>query len=56
MWMALDHEAGSVHLVRRVVENIAVDVDLHQARRGDLLIEKAVGVDEELLLGVGHPQ
>jgi hypothetical protein len=53
---AVNDEARAVHLVGRVVEDVAVDVDLYQARGGDLLVEKAVGIDQELVLGSRHPQ
>ena len=53
---AVDDEAGAVHLVGRLVEDVAVDVDLDQARGGDLLVEEAVRVDQELVLGARHAQ
>src|SRR4029453_10788273 len=56
MWMgAVDHEAGAVHLVGRRVEDVAVDVDLDEARGGDLLVEVAIGVDQELVFLARHP-
>ncbi len=46
---AVDHEPRTVDTVIRGVEqNVAIEVDLNQARRRDLLIQHAVWVDEEL--------
>ena len=33
---------------------VAVEVDLHQARGGDLVVGHAVGVDEEVAFLAGH--
>ncbi len=32
------------------------DVDLHEARRGDLVEEHPVGVQEKVMIGTGHPR
>jgi hypothetical protein len=53
---AVNDEAGAVHLIRRLVEDVAVEIDLDQVRGGDLLIEEAVGVDQELILFARHAQ
>jgi hypothetical protein len=53
---AVDDEAGRVDRERRILDLVAVEVDLHEARRGDLVEEDAVGIDEELILGAGHAQ
>ena len=62
MWIgAVDHEAGAVDAVVEAVvelrlgEDVAVVVDLEQARRGDLLVEQAVGVDQEGIVLARHP-
>jgi hypothetical protein len=39
----------------RLLEDVAVDVDLDQARGGDLLAEVAIGVDQELVVLARHP-
>ena len=51
---AVDREAGRVHVVRRVVEDAAFEVDLHQRRRGDVLEQRAVGVDQKLVVRARH--
>ena len=53
---AVDHEAGVVDAVAgaRVLHHVAVEVDLHQARRGDLVVGHAVGVDQEVAFLAGH--
>src|SRR5262249_20415602 len=38
------------------VDDLAVHVDLDQARRRDLLVQQSVRVDEELVLGTRNPQ
>src|SRR3546814_3982025 len=54
------HVAGAVDREARLVEgagfadDIAVDIDLHEARRGDLLEEIAVAVDQEPIVLAGH--
>ena len=66
---AVDHVARLVDAVVGVglPDDLALDVDLHQARGGDLLVEQAVEVDQQVVLGardargdvvvdeVGHP-
>ncbi len=52
---AVDHEAGAVDAVVEarpelgLGQHVAVVVDLDQARGGDLLVEHAVGVDQEMV-------
>ena len=51
---AVDHEARRVDRVRRIVDLLPVLVDLDQARRGDLVEEHPVGVDQEVVLAARH--
>ena len=53
----VDHITGNVDAVIGIglPDDVALDVDLHQARRGDFLIEKAVQVDQEVF-GAGNPR
>ena len=51
---AVDRETGRVHVVRRVVEDAAAEIDLHQRRRSDLAEREAVGVDQELPIHARH--
>ena len=47
---AVDHEARLVHAhAERIVEDLAVPVDLHQVRRRDLVEHQAVGIEQEIL-------
>ncbi|MNI58857.1 hypothetical protein D3C73_1139880 [compost metagenome] len=50
---AMNGEAGGVDVVFRIHHLVAVQVDLDQAGRGDLVEHHAVGVDQEML-GAGH--
>ena len=50
----VDDEAGVVHGLLAARNPFAVDVDLHQIGSGDLVIVKAPGIDEEVVLGPGH--
>jgi hypothetical protein len=52
---AVNHEARRIHGERRFADFLALQIDLHQAGGGDLVEEHPVGVDEELILGPGHP-
>ena len=54
---AVDHITGNIDAVIGIglADDVALDVDLHQARRGDFLIEKAVQVDQEVF-GAGNPR
>ena len=52
----MDHEGRGVDLVGRVVELAALDVDLHQAGRRDLVEQQPVRVDQELILAARHAQ
>jgi hypothetical protein len=49
-----DREAAAVDRVLRGFDRIASAVDLDQGRGGDLLIQHAVGVDQEVILRPGH--
>src|SRR5215470_5871702 len=51
---AVDHEAGVVHLVGRVVEDFSVAVDLDQVRCSDLFVQQSVRIDEKLILRARH--
>jgi len=51
---AVNDEARGIDLVRRLHHLLAVDVDLHQARGGDLVEQHPVGVEEEVVVGAGH--
>ncbi len=54
---AVDDEAGRVRLVSAAVaDDVPVQVDLDQAGRGDLVESKAKGVDQEVVIGPGHPR
>src|SRR6185503_6440490 len=48
---AVDHVAGFVDAVvgLGLPDDLALDVDLHQARRGDLLVEHPVKIDEQMI-------
>jgi hypothetical protein len=52
---AVDHVTRFVDAVVGVglPDDLALDVDLHQARRRDLLVEHAVEVDEQVILAAG---
>jgi len=52
---AVDHVARDVDAVIGVwlPNDVALQVDLHQARRGDFLIKQAIEVDEQVL-GAGN--
>jgi len=52
---AVNGEAGRVHGKRRRFDLVPVEIDFHQARRGDLVEQHPIGVDEKLVLGPGHP-
>ena len=57
MWIALWMTKPAGFTLYGVSSSIfAVHVDLDQARRGDLLEEHAVRIDEELVLGAGNAQ
>ena len=51
---AVDDEAGRVDRERRLLQHLALDVDLDQARRRDLVEHQAVGIDQ-VVLGAGDP-
>ena len=52
---AVDHEARRVDRVRRLSRpSRPCEVDLHQARRGDLVEDHPVRVDQEVVLGARH--
>ena len=50
----MNGEAGRVDLVIAFGELVAVEVDLDEARRGDLVEHQAVRIDQEVMLGAGH--
>jgi hypothetical protein len=50
---AVDDEAGRVDDVVGIAQQLAVLVDLDQARGGDLLEHHPVGVEQELVVGAG---
>ena len=47
---AVNGEARRIDLVRRVHDLVAVEIDLHQAGRGDLVEGHPVRVDQEMML------
>src|SRR6267143_2656100 len=49
----MDDEAGLVRLVRLRRDRVALDVDLHQVRCGDLVEAQPVGVDQEVMVAPG---
>src|SRR5690606_113526 len=53
---AVNGVAGGIDLERRVVKNIPVDIDLHEAGGGDLVEEQSIGVDQKVILGSGDPR
>src|SRR3974390_3179749 len=52
----VDYVTGLVDVVVGISlpDDVAVDVDLHQARGCDLLIEQAIEIDQEVVLGAGN--
>ena len=52
---AVDDEAGRIEGVFRRLDEVAVEIDLHQAGGGDLVVAQAVRVDEEVVLRPRHP-
>ena len=46
----MDDEAGIVHRMLRLADVVAVEVDLHQVRRRDLVVVEAERVDQEVRL------
>ena len=51
---AVDREAGRVDRVLAVVQLVAMDVDAHQARCGDLVEHQPVRVDQEFVMATRH--
>ncbi len=52
---AVNDEARRVHAVVGCVEqDVAVDIDLDEARCVDLLIEQTIGIDEKLVVRARH--
>jgi hypothetical protein len=51
----VDGEARGVDREGRVLDHVAVRIDLDQRRGGDLLEEQAVGVDQEVVLRPRDP-
>ena len=52
----MDGEAGRVDAVVALGELVAVEIDLDQARGGDLVEHQAVGIDQEMMLRSRHPR
>ena len=52
----MDGEAGRVDAVIAPGKLVAVEVDLDQARRGDLVEHQSVGVDQEVMVRPRHPR
>ncbi len=50
----MDHVTRVIDPVFALAEDLAVDIDLDQARCGDFLEHQAIGVDQEMLIGAGH--
>ena len=51
---AVDHKAGLVdRILRGVEQDLAIDVDADEAGGGDLVVQHAVGVEQELVGGAG---
>ena len=53
---AVDGVAGAVNLVWGVVENVPVDIDLHEVGRRDLVPPKAKGIQQEMVIGPRNPR
>ena len=53
---AVDHIAGGIDrvVVIGLQDGLALEVDLDEARGGDLLIQHAVGIDQHVLVGTRH--
>ncbi len=51
---AVDDEACRIHREGRVVQLVALHVDLDQARGGDLVEHQPVGIDQELVFGARY--
>ena len=54
MQRRMDREACGVYRERRVHHLVALHVDLHQRRGGDLFEQKTVGIDQEVVLRTRH--
>ena len=52
---AVDGEPGGDGGMLGVAEDVAFEVHLHEAGGGDLLEKQAIGVDENVVVGVGYP-
>jgi hypothetical protein len=50
----MDGEAGRIDAVFALAKLVAVQIDLHQARRRDLLEHESVRVDQEVMVGTRH--
>ena len=50
----MDDEARLVHGMGRLADDVAVDIDLHQVRGGDLVVAEAERVDQEVCLLARH--
>ena len=52
---AVNDEASRVNpIVGGVEDHVAVEVDLDQARRIDLFVEHAIGIDQEMVVRSGN--
>lgn len=50
----VNSEAGRIDVVIGFAQQVAVEIDLHEAGCGDLLEDQTVGIDQEVVLGAGH--
>src|SRR5262245_50804968 len=48
IYRAVDHKAGVVWLVFRRLDLVAIDIDLDQVRRGDLVEHQSHRINQEL--------
>ena len=53
---AVDHVAGLVDVIVgvRLPDDVAVEVDLGEAGSGDFLVEQAVQIDQDVVIGPGN--
>ena len=52
----VNHIAGRVDriVVVGLQDGLALEIDLDEARGGDLLVQHAIGIDEDMLIGSWH--
>jgi len=48
MQRAVDHETGDVRDMRPVIDDLAVDIQPDQVRRGDLVVAQTIRIDQEV--------